>query len=164
MGAKQVPNFVWGAIGRESFQLSIEDLQNFPNEFLAEGFYNKERYLKEFIPENKVAMFAIIDTMRKCNHNIYKDSPFQISLEIEMLSKDQFSSQDEFILKKLKDANCYCVVKIGDQIVFMTGGQLDNSIGYIFSSKKPTNESLGCLFSLALIEDAGDNLYFYVSR
>ena len=92
------------------------------------------------------------------------DSPFQLSPEIDTLKGYRFSSRDESILKGLSQAGCYCLVKTRGYLVFMTGGLLDKSIGFIWGRPRPGRGSLGPLFHLALLEDLGDSFFFYVSE
>ncbi len=56
------------------------------------------------------------------------------------------------------------MVKVKGYMVFMTGGLLDNSIGFIYGKTRPRPGSLGPLFDLALVEDLGEDFYFYVSH
>ena len=92
-----------------------------------------------------------------------RESPFEMSPQVDTMRGYQYSSRDESILEGLSQAGCYCMVKINGYLVFMTGGLLDNSIGFIYGKTRPRPDSLGPLFDLALVEDLGENFYFYVS-
>jgi hypothetical protein len=91
-------------------------------------------------------------------------SPFQVSSRIDTLRGYRYASSDESILQGLSGTGCYCMVKVKGCVVFLTGGVLDKSIGFIYSKTKPRSGSLGPLFKLALVEDVGDGFYYYVSR
>jgi ankyrin repeat protein len=91
-------------------------------------------------------------------------SPFQMSPKIDTVRGYQYPSSDESILQGLHGAGCYCMAKVSGYIVFMTGGVLDNSIGFIYGKSRPKRDSLGPLFNLTLVEELGDGFYYYVSH
>jgi ankyrin repeat protein len=92
------------------------------------------------------------------------ESPFQLSPVIDTLKSYQYPLREEAILKGLSQAGCYCLVKTRGYMVFMTGGLLNKSIGFICGKPRPRRGSLGQLFNLALVENLGDGFYFYVSE
>jgi ankyrin repeat protein len=91
-------------------------------------------------------------------------SPFQMSPRADTLRGYQYSPRDESILQGLSQAGCYCMVKVNGYLVFLTGGLLDSSIGFIYGKPRPRPGSLGPLFNLALVEELGDDFYYYVSH
>ncbi len=91
-------------------------------------------------------------------------SPFEMSTQVDTLRGYRYSTNDESILKGLTHAGCYCLVKVNGYLVFMTGGLLGHSIGFIHGKTRPKPGSLRPLFSLSLVEDLGDGFFFYVSR
>ena len=91
-------------------------------------------------------------------------SPFEMSTQVDTLRGYRYSTSDESILKGLSQAGCYCMVKVNGYLVFMTGGLLGHSIGFIHGKTRPKPGSLRPLFGLSLVEDLGDGFYFYVSR
>jgi hypothetical protein len=93
-----------------------------------------------------------------------RGSPFEMSPQMDTLRGHGYASMDEAILEGLSQAGCYCMVKVNGYLVFMTGGLLDSSIGFLYGKTKPKRGSLGPLFNLATVEELGDGFYFYVSR
>ena len=64
---------------------------------------------------------------------IPKNSPFPISIESKIEKKIKFNSEQEKILKLMKEVNIYSLVKTNKGIFFLLDGFTDNSYGYYFS-------------------------------
>jgi len=187
-------NLTWGRIAKHVFKMPVDSAIAIPNEFIAEGYYNEDRYRKEFFIPNQETIVKLAILVLQSKNNIYVQqsnyenlgysrvgdvfsenniywkykipdgSPFLISDKKEILKDYEYSNADKDILKILLDLKCYCVAKEGRNILFLTGGIIDNCIGFIYSSEKPTNQNLGLLYHIYLIEDLGNNFYYFISN
>lgn len=192
IGARSVPNFIWGVVGNGSYKLPQENLSNTPTEFLNYA-WSQRSSLIETGKKFEKTLLDLADKVKATKASIYVNQwsipstayrrvdeiffenekywsyvkttnwPHFMSTSVEFVDA-KFTAEDEVILSEIKKLGFYCILQTEEHIVFMVDGLLDNSYGYVVGKTKPTDEALGHLFHICDSEKIGENLYLYTSN